>query len=65
MLGAGISENSLNRVFSLNVFFVRKTAFFPDWFVQAVANIDILRATLEEACLKKGEFFSADLHPIL
>jgi hypothetical protein len=27
--------------------------------------IEILGATVEEACLKKGIFFSADLHPIL
>jgi hypothetical protein len=27
--------------------------------------IEILGATLEEACLKKGEFFSADPRPVL
>jgi hypothetical protein len=26
---------------------------------------EILGGTLEEACLKKGDIFSADLHPIL
>jgi hypothetical protein len=31
----------------------------------SVHTIEILGATLEEACLKKGVFFSADLHPIL
>jgi hypothetical protein len=30
-----------------------------------VLTIEILGATLEEACLKKGEYFSADFHPIL
>jgi hypothetical protein len=30
-----------------------------------VTTIEILGATLEEACLKKGDFFSSDLHPIL
>jgi hypothetical protein len=29
-----------------------------------VSAIEILGATLEEACLKKGIIFSADLHPI-
>jgi hypothetical protein len=29
------------------------------------STLEILRATLEEACLKKGENYSADLHPIL
>jgi hypothetical protein len=28
-------------------------------------TIEILGVMLEEAYLKKGEFFSADLHPIL
>jgi hypothetical protein len=27
--------------------------------------MEILRATLEEACLNKGRIFSADVHPIL
>jgi hypothetical protein len=30
-----------------------------------VHGIEILGATLEETCLKKGIIFSADLHPIL
>jgi hypothetical protein len=29
------------------------------------AFIEIVGATLEEACSKKGRIFSADLHPIL
>jgi hypothetical protein len=32
--------------------------------LQAVMTIEILVATLEEACLKKG-YFSADFRPIL
>jgi hypothetical protein len=30
-----------------------------------VAAIEILGAAMEEACLKKGDIFSADLLPIL
>jgi hypothetical protein len=30
-----------------------------------MGTIEILIAMLEEACLKKGEFFSADIYPIL
>jgi hypothetical protein len=32
---------------------------------QGLAAIEILGAALEEACLKKGRIFSADLRPIL
>jgi hypothetical protein len=34
--------------------------------IYLLTSIEILGATLEEACLKKmGEFLFADLHPIL
>jgi hypothetical protein len=33
--------------------------------IVSVKTIEILGAALEEACLKKGEFFSEELHPIL
>jgi hypothetical protein len=36
-----------------------------DRFDDGVFTIEILEATLEEAYLKKGDIFSADLHPIL
>jgi hypothetical protein len=34
-------------------------------FSRKMGTIEILIAMLEEACLKKGEFFSADIYPIL
>jgi hypothetical protein len=35
------------------------------WSFSAAMTIEILEATLGEACLKKGRTFSADLRPIL
>jgi hypothetical protein len=49
-------------------FWAKEENLFKDFFrdvADYMVVIEILEAMLEEACLKKGRIFSADLHPIL